>query len=258
MPPKKVQGLDRSMTADSPDGPALARKKRGRDRELAHLLRRPSFGLLLALALLILLAPLADALPGGMPALAALHLSMLAFAIRLVASTRGQRTGVWLLALPTMTVLFASFYFEEPAVLLANFALLAVFYGYLIHCLFVYVFRDSFVTIDDLCAATCIYVLIAMLFACVYSIQEQLAPGSFSIPATPGSSTTANYWDLLYFSFTVLTSTGFGDIHPVARQARAFAVLEQVSGVMYVAILIARLTGMRPIRRQRERDEKRP
>jgi hypothetical protein len=183
---------------------------------------------------------------------------VLALAVRVVASTRGQRTGVWLFAAPTMAVLLASFYFETPAVRLANFALLAVFYGYVIGCLLAYVFRDSFVTVDDLFAATSIYVLIAMLFACVYTIQEQLVPRSFSIPSTPGSSGSATYWDLLYFSFTVLTSTGFGDIHPLARQARAFAVIEQVSGVMFVAILIARLTGMRPVRRPRDRDEGQP
>ena len=48
----------------------------------------------------------------------------------------------------------------------------------------------------------------------------------------------------MYFSFTALTSTGFGDIHPLARGPRAIVIVEQVAGVMYVAILIARLTGM--------------
>jgi hypothetical protein len=96
-------------------------------------------------------------------------------------------------------------------------------------------------------------VLLAMLFACVYTIQELLAPGSFAGPAASGPVSTVRYWDLLYFSFTVLTSTGFGDIHPLARQARAFVVLEQVTGVMYVAILIARLTGMTAIGRRRDR-----
>ena len=42
----------------------------------------------------------------------------------------------------------------------------------------------------------------------------------------------------------MLTSTGFGDIHPLARPARAEVMVEEVTGVMYVAILIARLTGM--------------
>ena len=42
---------------------------------------------------------------------------------------------------------------------------------------------------------------------------------------------------------TTLTSTGYGEITPVAPAARALAQLQQVVGVLFVAILIARLTG---------------
>jgi hypothetical protein len=112
-----------------------------------------------------------------------------------------------------------------------------------------YVLRDAVVTLDELFAATCTYVLMALVFACVYTIEELLVPGSFSIPpgAPPGANT--RFWDLVYFSFTALTSTGFGDIHPLARQARAIVIVQQVTGVMFVAILIARLTGMNLVRK---------
>ena len=45
---------------------------------------------------------------------------------------------------------------------------------------------------------------------------------------------------------TVLTSTGFGDITPLARQARSVCVVEQIAGALFVAILIARLAGVYP------------
>ena len=109
----------------------------------------------------------------------------------------------------------------------------------------------EYASVDELFAAICTYVLLAMAFACVYAIQERLAPGSFSALAAPGTVTSERYWDLVYFSFTVLTSTGFGDIHPLARHARAVVMIEQVTGVMYVAILIARLTGMNLVRSSR-------
>ena len=48
----------------------------------------------------------------------------------------------------------------------------------------------------------------------------------------------------MYFSFTVLTSTGFGEITPVTDMARALIVIEQVLGVMYVAFLVARLANL--------------
>jgi hypothetical protein len=51
---------------------------------------------------------------------------------------------------------------------------------------------------------------------------------------------------LLYFSFTTLTTAGYGDITPVTDQARSFVMIEQFSGVFFVGILIARLAGLYP------------
>jgi hypothetical protein len=49
---------------------------------------------------------------------------------------------------------------------------------------------------------------------------------------------------MLYFSFTTLTSTGFGEILPVNPFARSMANLESVLGQLYLAILLARLVTM--------------
>jgi hypothetical protein len=50
--------------------------------------------------------------------------------------------------------------------------------------------------------------------------------------------------DLVYYSMTTLTSTGYGDITPLSPPARGLAMLQQVTGVLFVAILIARLTTL--------------
>jgi hypothetical protein len=49
---------------------------------------------------------------------------------------------------------------------------------------------------------------------------------------------------LFYFSFITLTSTGFGDILPLAPVAKGFAVVEAMIGQFYVAILVARLVSL--------------
>ena len=46
----------------------------------------------------------------------------------------------------------------------------------------------------------------------------------------------------------MLTSTGFGDIAPLIRQARGLVVVEQVVGALFLAVLIARLAGVYPPR----------
>ena len=49
----------------------------------------------------------------------------------------------------------------------------------------------------------------------------------------------------IYFSFVTLASLGYGDVLPVSDPARGLAVLQVVSGQLYLAVLVARLVGMR-------------
>ncbi len=52
--------------------------------------------------------------------------------------------------------------------------------------------------------------------------------------------------DLLYFSFSTLTTIGFGDIVPVTRAGQVAAILEGIIGTLFLAILIAKLVGVYP------------
>lgn len=63
-----------------------------------------------------------------------------------------------------------------------------------------------------------------------------------------GSIESLDPMDLLYFSFTTLSTTGFGDIVPITHQARTACTVEMVIGPLFVAILIARLVGVYPPR----------
>jgi hypothetical protein len=100
-------------------------------------------------------------------------------------------------------------------------------------------------TADKLYGAAAAYLMIGTLWAYLYALVAYHYPGSFlgELPTGPGMVI-----DLLYFSFTVLTSTGFGDIVPLSPQARAVCIVEQLTGALFVAILIARLAGVYPPR----------
>ena len=65
-------------------------------------------------------------------------------------------------------------------------------------------------------------------------------PGSIE----PLSDGTERFFDLLFFSFTNLTSVGLSDILPTGSHARSFVILEQVAGVLYVAMVISRLVAL--------------
>jgi hypothetical protein len=111
-------------------------------------------------------------------------------------------------------------------------------------CLLRYVLRDEIMTLDELWALASLYVLLAFVFAYLYAVIEHLAPGAFFINPTNNPDGVTGWWELLYFSFTCLTSVGFGEITPVSDVARSFVMLQQVTGVLYLAIVISRLIGM--------------
>ncbi|RKT13994.1 ion channel [Paraburkholderia sp. RAU2J] len=108
-----------------------------------------------------------------------------------------------------------------------------------------YVFQPKIMTQDKLFGAAAAYLLIGVLWAYLYAIVGFFYPQSYMIVGQPGRLV---YADALYLSITVLTSTGFGDVTPLTRQARGLCMIEQISGALFVAILIARLAGVYPPR----------
>ncbi len=79
------------------------------------------------------------------------------------------------------------------------------------------------------------------LWAAFYAFVDVMTPNAFI--AVVGER-TGHYYEFIYFSFTTLTTTGYGDIAPVSFHARALANAEQLIGIFYIALLIARLTGL--------------
>ena len=92
--------------------------------------------------------------------------------------------------------------------------------------------------------AVAAYVLIAFTFACLFGLLQYVQPHAFHIAEVNNPDGSMSWSDVMYFSFTVLTSTGFGEITPVTDMARSLIVIEQVLGVMYVAFLVARLANL--------------
>lgn len=91
--------------------------------------------------------------------------------------------------------------------------------------------------------AVALYLLIAVLFAFLYGLAEQLVPGAFNIPGSLFTE-TARGETFYYFSIVTLTTVGFGDITAVHPFARSLVMLEALIGQLYPAILIARLVTL--------------
>ncbi len=95
------------------------------------------------------------------------------------------------------------------------------------------------VDLNILSGAIGLYLLIAINWAVSFAIIEALVPGSF---ATDQASIP--WHEFLYFSLTTISTLGYGDILPTTPFARIWATMEAVTGLLYLAILVARLVSL--------------
>ena len=108
--------------------------------------------------------------------------------------------------------------------------------------LFRLVFGRPRVTAEVIYAAVSIYLLIGACFVPLYGALETFSPGAFVDTLHPDEGVA--WQQLIYFSYVSLTTLGFGDILPASTWARSLVSLEAVTGVLYLAILMARLVGL--------------
>ncbi len=105
--------------------------------------------------------------------------------------------------------------------------------------------RQGPTTSHRIMGAVATYLLLGLIWSLIYYGIALLMPGAFKgVDILAGGSREVLRTDFQYFSFTVLTSVGFGDIVPVHPVARTAANLEGVAGQLFPAILIARLVSL--------------
>jgi hypothetical protein len=227
-------------------------------RDLGALLRdEPSAVLLLVQLAGVLLYPFMDDSPVGRAAISLFSLLVLVLAVRTVRSTPALTWVSVLLGAPI--VVLTLFEIADPAnqtLVLWSSLLLAAFYAYTTVALLSYMFRDRFITVDELWAVAATFTVIAWAFAHAFMAVQVWWPGSFTAAVDPTGQRT--WFDLLFLSFTNLTSVGLSDIVPVLPQARSIVMIEQVAGLMYVAIVISRIVGLQLTRDRIRHDREQP
>jgi len=162
-------------------------------------------------------------------------------ALELAAKT-GIRRPVALLAGSSGSLMLISIFHPSRPLLFANWVLLACFLGFVAAVLFSYLDQCGPITNARLHTSVSLYLLIAAFYYAVFNLLEVTHSGSFLENGRPLSE-AASPRSLLYFSLVTLTTLGYGDLVPSSHQARVFAALESVTGVLYIAITVARLVA---------------
>ncbi len=200
--------------------------------------------MVLALAASVVIYPFADEMRALRPLAQVLDVAVVLMVVRLIrAQAETWRSG-WVIALPTVALQLAHLLWPHAGVELPMLVAQVVFHGYAAIALLAYVLGDELITLDELFAIAGVYVLLGLLWASAYAIVIHYdAQAIFINPANNPDGATG-FGDLVYYSLTTLTSTGYGEITPVSPSARALAMLQQIVGVLFVAILISRLTNL--------------
>jgi hypothetical protein len=210
----------------------------------------PSGVLLFGQLLVVLAYPFLDTATPGRAVLGVVQMVVVFLAVAAVRRTPALDWVALLLGVPAMV--FAVLEAIEPHtdwIVLSSAAVHAPFYFFVSYAMIRYLFHDDRVTRDELFATGAAFTVVAWAFAYLYAAAQVLWAGSFE-----GASGQDQPWfNLLFLSFTTLTSVGLSDVVPIGAHARSLVIVEQVAGVLYVALVVARLVGL-TVQRAANRD----
>jgi uncharacterized membrane protein len=96
---------------------------------------------------------------------------------------------------------------------------------------------------ETIFGALCIYLLLGFSFASLYGMAAALQPKAFYLDPLTNLHTIPDRFDFIYYSFATMTSLGSVGITAVSAPTRSLSVIEAIIGVLYLAVLIARLMG---------------
>jgi hypothetical protein len=209
--------------------------------------QQPSAILLAAQLGAVLVYPFMENSDVGRALFSAFGIAILALVLLAVRSSAAPTAVGVLLGVPATVLLLIQAVTADDALLPYSSALEAVLYFYAASALIAYMLADHEITRDELYAVGATFTLVAWGFAYSYVVCQAIEPGSFTAALEPQAQ--RSWMELLFLSFTTLTSTGLSDVVPVKAFARSLVMIEQLAGLGYVAMVVSRLVGLMVLRR---------
>jgi hypothetical protein len=214
-----------------------------------RLARRQPSAVLLAVQLAgVLLYPFMEGRDTGQPLFSVFGIGVLGLVLLAVRSSPGLTWVGVLLGVPATGLLLAQAVTRSDDLQPYSSAFEAVLYLYAAGALIAYMLADHEITRDEIYAVGATFTLVAWGFAYAYVVCQAIEPGSFTAAENPTAD--RSWMEMLFLSFTTLTSTGLSDVVPVRPFARSLVMLEELGGLAYVAMLVSRLVGLTVMRRR--------
>jgi hypothetical protein len=204
--------------------------------------RQPSAILLAAQLAGVLLYPLMEGSDAGQALFSVFGIAILGLVVLAVRSSPGLTWVSVLLGLPATVLLLLQVVTGSDDLLPYSSAIEAILYFYAGGALIAYMLADRVITRDELYAVGATFTLVAWAFAYTFTVCQAIDPGSFTAAIDPGGERT--WMELLFLSFTTLSSTGLSDVVPIKAFARGLVMLEQLAGLAYLAMVVSRLVSL--------------
>lgn len=202
----------------------------------------PSACLLLIQLISLIVHPVLESAAYHQAIFSCFNIAALLLAIWVVNKSPAINWIGWLLAVPSILLTILYVLYHHTQYLLWAQILESITYFYTAIGLVMYMFNDNVLTRDELFAAANTFTLLAWGFALLYAVCQQIYPGSITGTTHPEDART--WVELIFLSFSILSSTGYGDIlliHPVAK---VIGTLQMFVGLMYIALIVSRLVAL--------------
>jgi hypothetical protein len=208
-----------------------------------RILRQEPSAVLLAVQLAgVLLYPFMEGSGGSRALFSVFGIAVLGLVVLAVRSTPALTWVGVMLGVPATVLLLIQAVTGEETLLPYSSAVEAVLYFYAAGALISYMLADHRITRDELFAVGATFTLVAWGFAYSFVVWQAIEPGSFIAAVDPAGDRT--WMELLFLSFTTLSSTGLSDVVPVEPFARSIVMIEQLAGVAYIAVVVSRLVSL--------------
>lgn len=194
------------------------------------------FGFMCSILILLILSALLDGYPY-------VHLILNSFSLIVIiagtyAASTNKRSVIILSVLALPWFISEWFFITSTKTVFLSF----FFFLYVTLTLLEMIIKSKEITQNTLYGAICVYLMLGLLWAAIYGLIDAIIPGAIFTGNLVKGHLTTN--EVIYFSYTTLTTLGYGDITPLTPIGRIMSVLEAIIGQLYIAFMVARLIGI--------------
>lgn len=166
--------------------------------------------------------------------------STVVFILGIYAAGSNKRNVIILILLGLPWFLSEWIFTKSPETIFAS----VLFFFFITGTLIEHILHSDEVSTDTLYGAVCVFLLLGLLWASIYGFLEYISPGIIFVKNNADAVNYLNSNEIIYYSYTTLTTLGYGDITSLTPEGRIISVLEAIVGQLFLAFLVARLVAI--------------